>query len=134
MPRIKCPKNEDCYIDCPGSGYAYYIEPYGPCTTGCDQSTAGDTLVSLLREANADQKFSGVFQGVTSGVIAKFARDLVAYAPESAQPNLARLQNIDILEDTRRITASWEDVNVHDLIQALANAAFGGETPAARAA
>jgi hypothetical protein len=131
MPRISCPKHKDCYVDCPGSGYAYYVEPYGPCTSGCDQAEAGDALAALIREATADVKFYGAIVGLTTGVLANFAREIVDHVPDSARAYLQRLQNLDILEDTRRFNVQWEDADVHSVILAFVSAASGGRAQAA---
>ena len=137
MPRITCPKHADCFIDCPGSGYAYYIDPYGPCKSGCDQTSAGDALVTLIQNAKTkpDAKFFGSVVGLTTGVLAKFARDVAAYVPESTMPYVHQLQNLAILEDTRRVNVEWADADIHSVIVALVHAASGGlAPPAAKAA
>jgi hypothetical protein len=135
MPRITCPKHADCYVDCPGSGYAYYVEPYGPCTSGCDQAKAGDALATLIRDANENARFFGSAVGLTTGVLAKFAREIAEHVPVSVLAYVHQLQNLDILNDTRRINALWEDAEVGGVILALAQSASGGlAPPAARAA
>jgi hypothetical protein len=119
MPRIQCPDHKDCYIVCPGSGYAFYNSPFGPCVTGCDEAKAGDDLMKGLRAASVETRFYGIMSGVTAGVIAQFATDFSAQWPNVAFAEVRRLQSNAIIRPDRRIVAYWEDVEMAGVIMAL---------------
>jgi len=126
MPRIQCPSNPYCYVDCPASGYAYYVTPYGPCKTGCDQENAGDTLLNLILTAEAGATFSGILLRVSSAVLARFAQDIAESAPPESADDIATLQRLDILRNDRRHTASWDGTEVRGIIRAVADATRDG--------
>jgi len=126
VPTYKCPKNPDCQITCQGSGYAYYVEPYGPCRKGCDPVTAGTELRDLLI-GGPRTRFSGIVQGITGGVLAQIASDLVDYAPSESSDDLAVLMRLAILQSQERYDAEWVEASMGEVIHALALAASSDE-------
>ncbi len=120
MPKITCPDNPDCSIECPGSGYAYFVKPYGPCVAKCDQQNAGDDLIKLFLEAKEDARFSGEMVGVTAGVLSRFASDFAPHAPEGVAGEIEMLQRLGMIEADRRYNASWADADVSEVVQVIA--------------
>lgn len=127
MPTYKCPNHPDCQITCTGTGYAYYVEPYGPCRKGCDPVTAGTELRDLLIGVQRRTKFSGIVQGITGGVLAQFASDLAEHAPSESSDDLAVLQRLAIIQTETRYDASWSRASIGEVIHALAEAASNDE-------
>lgn len=134
MPRIQCPKHKDCFIECPGSGYAFYDPPYGPCEKGCHPSKAGEALIKIIFKADPNAEFSGTVFNIPASSLANFAREFAKRAPSVAAADIAYLRNIDAVESVRTITAFWEDVDIAGVINALAKAARNTEDPGQKAA
>ena len=123
MPRHICPDYPDCYVDCPGYGYAYFMKPYGPCKKGCDASSAGDALIEMISGATPGAIFTGIVIGITSGALAKFGHDIAQIAPPESTDDIATLQGLSILVSERRFDALWGDTDLAGVIRAFSRAA-----------
>ena len=118
------PQNPDCYIDCPQSGYAYYVEPYGPCIKGCNAGAAGTALVALIGSVPPGSRFSGSIEGVDAEVLARFARDIVEHVPRVRRGRLSQLRSSRL---RRAISTGWTNVDLVELIDILSEAAESEE-------
>jgi hypothetical protein len=128
MTRIEAPGNSDCFIDCPNAGYAYYVQPYGPCITRCDPAAAGTTLARLIRTSGIGARFSGMILGVSSHVWARFAYDLAGDLPDQSQGAVERLRRAANRRE-EPVSASWDNASAIELMEILAEAIDYREEP-----
>ena len=128
MPRHSCPQYSECYIDCPGSGYAYYKSPYGPCETGCDEAKSMTTLLRMIANARSPKVLSGTVVGVRAATLSKFAFDLVEVIPDAEASDVNRLKSIGVLEPDRRFNAEWSDVEPREIVRIIADSTRGSES------
>lgn len=121
MATISAPNHSECGIDCDGDGYAYYVEPYGPCLTGCvsNDFPAG---VARLFQGDAKLEFSGKIVDFESDVISRLAQFLGEFAPSSARPDLDWLLGLANQRPDLRTTARWSKVGLADFLNVLATA------------
>lgn len=120
MPRIYCPGNPDCFIDCPGGGFADFIEPYGPCNTGCDSGSFGHSLLQLEDNELAECLSSGVMVNYPVEHIALFARRLRRRDLLLDQSLLELLSRLPSLASRSRLSAEWKRSSINNMIRTLA--------------
>lgn len=128
MPRISCRNNPECYIDCPGSGYAYYKPPYGPCETGCDEAASMSALLLMIQEAASPKVFSGTVVGVRAATLSRFATELVDVISDADFRDVQQLQNAAILTPDRRFNADWVEQEPKDIVRIIADSTRGNES------
>ncbi|MBL8592155.1 MAG: hypothetical protein JNK01_05675 [Devosia sp.] len=124
MAHISAPGHDDCYIDCPGQGYAHYIEPYGPCITGCSEGDLVDELEQVFPVAEPERRASGrVFEvrGVTLAQVgerfgSRFDRS------DDANEDVEWLTKLAGKSREERFNANWENEDLAGVIRALAEA------------
>ena len=126
MPRHACPQNPDeCYIDCPGSGYAHYKPPYGPCEKGCDEGGSMTALLKMIEGAVSPKVFSGTVVGVRAATLSRFANDLADVIPDADPSDVDRLRRLGVLEPDRRFSAKWSNSEPREIVRIIAEATSG---------
>ncbi|HEV2517361.1 MAG TPA: hypothetical protein VGV07_19065 [Devosia sp.] len=134
MAHISAPGHDDCYVDCHGQGYAHYIEPYGPCLTGCTEGDLVSSLEQVFPEAEPDQRASGrVFEvrGMTLVRVAEHFSSRFDGSDDAAE-DVEWLTQLAGKSRDARFDANWEDEDLAGVIRALAEAA--GKRPRPRMA
>lgn len=131
MATISSPGHPDCSIECPGSGYAVFVDPFGPCMAGCDQDRFSTAMIELFQNQSRVSSVSGRVFGVKGEVLARMALDLRSLAPDEAADNLAWLERLVIQRGDTRFNAEWQEQSLSEVIETLAEAT-GREIPRGR--
>ena len=126
MPKIVCPRNPDCFVDCDGQGYAFYEEPYGPCLTGCGSSGAARAFGRILSRGSGDLRISGRVEDMAPRELVALARVADLIAPADARPHLDALRKLS--DDDAPVSASWQNATLAEVLQTLADASSGQRT------
>lgn len=122
MPRICADGNFDCCVDCSGSGYAYYIKPYGPCKAECNEPLAGEMLVAIFNEGGHDREYSIHMKGITARTLGEFAVSYQSSAPYASQIYLERLALLGLNNPDLEFDILCSAISVADAIQQIAEA------------
>lgn len=130
MPRYQAPNHSDCYIDCPGEGFAHYISPLGPCRTGCDPSDLGEVFLETVRDGGWEVKSSATVRGITRRQLSELAKRLRKAPPGgmAADAVLDDLERIDSIDGDEKFDASWEEEDCVRALERLRDATGGGRT------
>ncbi|MBY6068806.1 hypothetical protein KUW17_18835 [Leisingera aquaemixtae] len=72
MPKYKAPSHPHCEIECEGPGYATYVEPDGPCLTGCGETSVGRLFADLAERNRWDAKLK-ITIGMDAHAVEKLA-------------------------------------------------------------
>lgn len=124
MPRYTAPNHPDCYIDCPGKGFAIYIPPFGPCRTSCEVANLPRAMGDLA-EGGWDTRSSGSVKGISHREIREISRRLRRIRGRTGAIN-------DVLDDLDRIRGvqspidfEWSDLDVVEILDELRRLAGG---------
>jgi hypothetical protein len=125
MPRHQALNHSDCYIECPDGGYAYYIEPYGPCQTGCDTGEFARSMSSQLRLRGWSLISSGVVRDISGQQLVSLARALRAIPEASRDVSdlLNDLERVGADRGSALIMADWNKDNIIGTLRTLRDAA-----------
>lgn len=129
MPIIASDDHPDCYIECPGSGFAIYVLPYGPCETGCDPERFGTTVLKLFGEQGQDLRFAGRFVGVSGSTLAQMALDLRGGMPDFTDDARAWVEELTVSRGKERFEASWGDSSIAEFMALIATATGNPAAP-----
>lgn len=130
MATISSPGHPDCSIDCPGSGYAVFVDPYGPCMAGCDQDEFSTAMINLFRNQDRISSLSGRVVGVKGAVLARMALAIRGFAPDETADDRNWLERLVIERGDERFSAEWRQQSLSEVIETLA-AATGRQIPRA---
>lgn len=129
--RISAPGHNDCVIECPGPGYAHYIEPYGPCLTGCTEGGLIDSFIQVFAEGSGYQRASGrIFevQGMTLAYIAEHFSPRFVGSGDTSR-DIEWLTNLSEGSRKRRFDANWTNQDLGGVIRVLVEATSGRPRP-----
>src|SRR5215208_1802076 len=116
MARHTASNHQDCFIDCPGDeGFAYYIEPRGPCMRDCNNSRLANALAKVIKEHGWGVKLSATVGAMTRSQLFEFAQRLkqVSSGSNEVVEILNELERLSFDSD-RLIHIEWENVSVTD--------------------
>jgi hypothetical protein len=120
MPRITCPDNPDCFIDCDGSGFAEYRLPFGPCVAECDPVKLTDALYTLIRSQQMQTRSSGKVLNITGEQLSKFGLRVQAFVSADSADYVRELIELHPTRDNEWFVAEWSDVDVAGILRVLA--------------
>jgi hypothetical protein len=129
MAKHSAPGHPDCWIECPGSGFANFVPPTGPCITGCDPERLASFLIDVFRRT-ADVPMSGRVHGMSAEVLARMGIALRGAVPLEAEEDRDWLERLILFAPGARFDAEWRHESPVGVLQALA-AAAGKPTPIA---
>lgn len=123
----EAPNHPDCRIECPNGGYAYYIEPYGPCKTNCNNNALATAISEALGVYGWKKRTSGVVRGLTKRQLKDIARQVrqVPGLDSEANDILDELERLGIGTDETLNDAEWSNAEGIDVLKTLRNAAAG---------
>jgi hypothetical protein len=122
MPRHEAPNHPDCFIDCPGEGFAHYTEHNGPCTTGCDPNGLAEAHARMIRAGGWEIHSSGMVRGIGARGLMRMATVLTPLAVdvERASEALKILREAAQTLGNERISTDWYDRDGVEVIESLA--------------
>lgn len=132
MTRHSCPGHPDCFVDCPNGGSAYFHEPMGPCDRACDDTDFGRSILRLSDSAIVAMRVSGTMDNFPVDRLASFTRSLAARRLGVGRDELRELLFLIAESPGERISASWDNVDLVELLAILGDAAGMGEPVGAR--
>jgi hypothetical protein len=125
MPRHSAPNHSDCHVDCPDGGFAYYVEPLGPCRTGCNTAELARAVIQVIRRFGWGVVTSGVVHDMTKRELEDFARQVrqVSQGNRDAEDALDILENLNPSQANDTVDATWRGASGVDVIKTLGEAA-----------
>lgn len=125
MPRHSAPNHSDCYVDCPDGGFAYYVEPLGPCVTGCNTAELARAVTETIRRFGWAVIVSGIVRDMPKGQIMDMARQVrsVSQGNQAVSDALDTLENLNPSQATDTVDVTWSRTSGVDFLKALGEAA-----------
>jgi hypothetical protein len=130
MTRHEAPNHPDCYVECRGGGFAHYVEPYGPCNTGCDPDNLGKRVVQLVRDEGWYARTSGVVKRISVRSLQRLGSALLPLAEgdENAYHSVLNFLRVLPAVPNAQIDAEWIDANTSELLLMLGGPATEPES------
>ena len=124
MPRHTAPNHPDCYIDCPGAGFAYYNSPLGPCRTGCDPSELVDAVEEAVQRRGWRSRGSGRVRGITrreAGALGRRLKQIGGGGP-AIDRILDDLENAGLSNGEDQFDAEWSNASMEEMLKQIRDA------------
>lgn len=120
MPTISDPDYPQCSVDCPGTGYAYYVPLYGPCLKGCDPGGFLRDARSLFREQDSSFRFSGTARAIPGMILARLAVEIRDVAPSFTEDEREWLEDLATSGPNVPFSFTWSDATLAEFLEILA--------------
>ncbi len=121
MPTISDPDYPQCSVDCPGTGYAYFVPLYGPCLKGCDPDGFLRDAHSLFRERDHGSfRFSGTARAIPGMILARLAVEIRDIAPSYTEDEREWLEYLATSSPNVPFSFTWKKATLAGFLEILA--------------